>query len=249
VIDLLPAALGLFLLSFADEILTARSFAQRYGERIGVGHEIRAMAAASAAAGVSQGFPIGASGSRTAVNESMGARSQLAALLAAVAVLAILLFLTGPVAHLPKAVLGALIVSAAIGLVDVGAWRELAAADRVEVAIAAVTAAGVVVVGVLEAVVFAVGLTILDAVRRSARPGDAVLGYDAALGRFVDVAQRPDARVVPGVVVYRLARRPAVLRQCPLRHAADARGRARRSDRGALAGVGRREHRPHRHNG
>ena len=126
------------------------------------------------------------------------------ALLAAVAVVAILLFLTGPVAHLPKAVLGAVIVSAAVGLVDVEAWRKLAAADRVEVAIAAVTAAGVVVVGVLEAVVFAVGLTILDAVRRSARPGDAVLGYDAALGRFVDVAQRPDARVVPDVVVYRL---------------------------------------------
>jgi len=124
--------------------------------------------------------------------------------LAAVAVVAILLFLTAPIAHLPKAVLGAAIVSAAIGLIDVAAWRKLAAADRVEVVIAAVTAIGVVVVGVLEAVVFAVGLTILDAVRRSARPGDAVLGYDPVLGRFADIAQRADARVVPGVVVYRL---------------------------------------------
>jgi sulfate permease, SulP family len=203
VIDLLPAALGLFLVSFADEILTARSYAQRHGERIGVGQEMRAMAVASASAGVSQGFPVGASGSRTAVNDSMGARSQVAALLAAVAVVAILLFLTGPIAHLPKAVLGAAIVSAAIGLIDITAWRTLAAADRVEVVIAAVTAIGVVVVGVLEAVVFAVGLTILDAVRRSA-PGDAVLGYDPVLGRFADVAQRPDASVVPGVVVYRL---------------------------------------------
>jgi sulfate permease, SulP family len=204
VIDLVPAALGLFLVSFADEILTARSYAQRHRERIGVEQEMRAMAAASAAAGVSQGFPVGASGSRTAVNDSMGARSQIAALLAAVAVVAILLFLTAPIAHLPKAVLGAAIVSAAIGLIDIAAWRRLAAADRVEVVIAAVTAIGVVVVGVLEAVVFAVGLTILDAVCRSARPGDAVLGYDPVLGRFADVAQRPDARVVPGVVVYRL---------------------------------------------
>ena len=64
VIDLVPAALGLFLVSFADEILTARSYAQRHGERIGVEQEMRAMAAASAAAGVSQGFPVGASGSR-----------------------------------------------------------------------------------------------------------------------------------------------------------------------------------------
>ena len=204
VIDLLPAALGLFLVSFADEILTARSFAQRHGERIGVGQEMRGMAVASASAGVSQAFPVGASGSRTAVNDSMGARSQIAALLAAVAVVAILLFLTAPIAHLPKAVLGAVIVSAAVGLIDISAWRSLAAADRVEVAIAAITTVGVVVVGVLEAVVFAVGLTILDAVRRSARPGDAVLGYDAVLGRFADVAERPDARVVPGVVVYRL---------------------------------------------
>lgn len=204
VFDLVPAALGLFLVSFADEILTARSYAQRHGERIGVGQEMRAMAAASVAAGVSKGFPVGASGSRTAVNDSMGARSQVAALVAAVAVVGILLFLTGPIAHLPKAVLGAAIVSAAVGLVDISAWRALAAVDRVEVVIAAITTVGVVVVGVLEAVAFAVGLTIIDAVRRSARPGDAVLGFDAALGRFADVAQHPDARVVPGVVVYRL---------------------------------------------
>jgi MFS superfamily sulfate permease-like transporter len=194
----------LFLVSFADEILTARSYAQRHAERIGIGQEMRAMAATSAAAGVSQGFPVGASGSRTAVNDSMGARSQVAALIAAIAVVGILLFLTAPIAHLPKAVLGAAIVSAAVGLVDISAWRALAAADRVEVAIAAITTIGVVVVGVLEAVVFAVGLTILDAVRRSARPGDAVLGFDAALGRFADVAAHPDARVVPAVVVYRL---------------------------------------------
>ena len=204
VFDLVPGALGLFLVSFADEILTARSYAQQHGERIDVGQEMRAMATASAAAGVSQAFPVGASGSRTAVNDSMGARSQVSAMVAAIAVVGILLFLTAPIAHLPKAVLGAAIVSAAVGLVNVSAWRALAATDRVELTIAAVTTVGVVVVGVLEAVVFAVGLTILDAVRRSARPGDAVLGFDPVLGRFADVAQRPDARVVPGVVVYRL---------------------------------------------
>ena len=116
----------------------------------------------------------------------------------------ILLFLTAPIAHLPKAVLGAAIVSASIGLVDIGAWRVLMRADRVELAIAAITTIGVVVTGVLNAVVFAVGLTIIDAVRRSARPGDAGLGFDPVLGRFADVTNRRDARVVPGVVVYRL---------------------------------------------
>jgi sulfate permease, SulP family len=204
VFDLVPAALGLFFVSFADEILTARSYAQRHGDRIGVDQELRAMAVASATAGVSHGFPVGASGSRTAVNESMGARTQFAALYAAITVCFILLFLTGPIAHLPKAVLGAAIVSAAIGLVSISAWRGLVQADRVELAIAAVTMIGVVVTGVLNAVVFAVGLTIVDSVRRSARPGDAVLGFDPVLGRFADVRSRPDARVVPGVVVYRL---------------------------------------------
>lgn len=204
VFDLVPGALGLFLVSFADEVLTARAYAQRHGERIDVGQEMRAMAVGNATAGVSQAFPIGASGSRTAVNDSMGARSQVSALLAAVAVAGILLFLTAPIAHLPKAVLGAAIVSAAVGLIDISSWRALAAADRVEVAIAGITTAGVVLVGVLEAVVFAVGLTILDAVRRSARPGDAVLGFDPVLGRFADVAEHPEARIEPGIVVYRL---------------------------------------------
>ena len=192
-----------------------------------------------------RGSPSGRAAVATAVNDSMGARSQLAALLAAVAVVAILLFLTAPIAHLPKAVLGAAIVSAAIGLIDIAAWRTLAAADRVEVVIAAVTAVGVVVVGVLEAVVFAVGLTILDAVRRSARPGDAVLGYDPVLGRFADVAQRPDARVVPGVVVYRLDDR-LFFANARYVTRTDARGRPRRADHHTLARAGRRVHRPDR---
>ena len=82
----------------------------------------------------------------------------------------ILLFLTEPVQYLPKAVLGAVIVFAAIGLIDPQAWRALAAVDPVEVAIAAVTTGCVVVFGVLEALVVAVGLSMIDTVRRSARP-------------------------------------------------------------------------------
>jgi len=96
------------------------------------------------------------------------------------------------------------IIAAAVGLVDPKAWRALWATDRVEVTIAAVTTAGVVAVGVLEALVFAVGLSIVDVVRRSARPHDAVLGWVDELGRYADVAVHSSARVTPGVVVYRL---------------------------------------------
>jgi sulfate permease, SulP family len=149
-------------------------------------------------------LPLGASGSRTAVNDAMGARTQVAGLLAATSVVLVLLFLTGPIADLPKAVLGAVIVSAAVGLVEPAAWRALFDTDRVEFTIAAVTTAGVVAVGVLEAIIFAVGLSIVDVVRRSAQPHDAVLGWVERLGRWADIAVHRDAKVVPGVVVYRL---------------------------------------------
>jgi MFS superfamily sulfate permease-like transporter len=204
VVRLVPAALGIFLVSFADEILTARSFAGKHNQHVRASQELLAMGAANAAAGFTQGFSVGASGSRTAVNDGMGARSQIAALVAASTVLLILLFLTEPVQYLPKAVLGAVIVFAAVGLVAPQAWRALAAVDPVEVAIAGVTTGCVVVFGVLEALGVAVGLSVIDTVRRSARPHDAVLGWVERLGRYGDVALHRAARVTPGVVVYRL---------------------------------------------
>jgi len=204
IVHLLPAALGIFVVCFADEILTARSFAGKHNQNVRGSQELLAMGAANAAAGFTQGFSVGASGSRTAVNDDMGARSQIAGLFAAAAVAVILLFLTEPVQYLPKAVLGAVIVFAAVGLIDPQAWRALAAVDPVEVAIAAVTTGCVIFFGVLDALVVAVGLSMVDTVRRSARPHDAVLGWVERLGRYADVSLHPSARVTPGVVVYRL---------------------------------------------
>ena len=224
---LAPAALGIFVVCFADAILTARSFAGRHNEHVDVGQELVAMGAAQAAAGLTQGLPLGASGSRTAVNDAMGARTQVAGLLAATSVVLVLLFLTGPIADLPKAVLGAVIVSAAVGLVEPAAWRALFDTDRVEFTIAAVTTAGVVAVGVLEAIIFAAGLSIVDVVRRSAQPHDAVLGWVERLGRWADIAVHRDAKVVPGVVVYRLDDRLFFANQSYVK------GRVREAIRGA----------------
>ena len=204
VLALVPAALGLFLVSFADEILTARAFAGKRGEHVRASQELLTMGAANAAAGFTQGFSIGASGARTAVNDAVGARTQIAGLFSAGAIVVILLFLTEPVQYLPQAVLGAVIVAAGINIVEPAAWRALAAIDRVEVAIAAVTTGCVVFFGVLEALVVAVGLSIIDTVRRSARPYDAVLGWVPHLEGYRDVALHPSAQVTPGVVVYRL---------------------------------------------
>ena len=201
---LLPAAVAIFLVSFADEILTARSFAGRHNQHVRAGQELVAMGAADIAAGLTQGFPIGASGSRTTVNDSMGARTQISGGVAAAVVVVILLFLTEPIQYLPKPVLAAVIVSAAIGLIDLDAWRQLARVDPVELTLAAVTMGGVIILGVLNALVIAVGLSIVDVVRRSARPSDAVLGWVRASGATRTYHSIRSARTTPGIVVYRL---------------------------------------------
>jgi SulP family sulfate permease len=204
VLAIIPAALGIFFVSFSDEILTARSFAGKHGQHVNAGQEMVALGVANIAASVSQAFPVGASGSRTAVNDQMGGRTQFSGLFGAASIALVLLFLTEPMQYLPKAALGAVIVAAGIALADTKAWRVLARTSGVEAAIAAVTMVGVVLVGVLEALLIAVALSIVDVVRRSASPHDAVLGWVERLGRYADVRLHPRARIVPGVLVYRL---------------------------------------------
>jgi high affinity sulfate transporter 1 len=203
-VDLLPAAFGIFFVALADGILTARAFAGSRGGRVDASQEILALGVANVAAGFSQGMAVGVSGSRTAANDSSGGRSQFAGLFAACAVAVVLLLLTGPIADMPKAVLGAAIVAAAIGLVDPAAWRALRVTDRVEFWIAAITAIAVVVTGVLGAIGLAIALTVIDVVRRSATPHDAVLGWVPRLGRYGDISIHRRAELVDHVVVYRL---------------------------------------------
>jgi len=204
ILDLAPAAIGIFFVSFSDEILVARSFAGRHGQHIRPAAELTAMGAASLAAGISQGLPVGASGSRTAVNDQMRGRTQVSGLLAAGVVALVLLFLTAPMQYLPKATLGAVIIAASIGLIEPAAWRGLARVSKVEVGIAVITMIGVIAVGVLQALLLAIALTVVDVIRRSATPHDAVLGWVDRLGRYADVRMHPSARLTPGVLVYRL---------------------------------------------
>jgi high affinity sulfate transporter 1 len=203
-VKLLPAALGIAAVACADGVLTGRSFAGRHRQHIDANQELLAFGAANLAAGISQGFPVGASGSRTAVTDQMGGETQIVGLIGAAVIVVVLLFLTEPVEYLPSACLGAVIVMAAIGLIEPSAWRAIASAGRAQVVVAAVACGGVIVLGVLPALVIAVGLSILDTVRRSATPHDAVLGWVPRLGRYANVAVHSSAEVTPGVVVYRL---------------------------------------------
>jgi SulP family sulfate permease len=124
--------------------------------------------------------------------------------IAALVVAVVLLFLTAPVELLPTACLGAVIVGAAVGLIEPALWRALARAGRSQVVVAGTATAGVIVLGVLPALVLAVLLSIVETVARSAQPHDAVLGWVDRLGRYADVSVHRGARTTPGIVVYRL---------------------------------------------
>src|SRR5262245_6652206 len=203
-LQLVPAALGLFAVGHADASRTGRSVAGQAREHVRANQELVALGAANLAGGLCQGFPVGASGSRTAVNAQVGGRTQAVGIFSAIVIAIVLLFLTEPVSYLPSACLGAVIVAAALGLIDPAAWHGLARLGRSEVLIAAVTMFAVVLFGVLQALIVAVALSIVDVVRRSARPHDAVLGWVDRLDRYADVSLHPSAVVTPGVVVYRL---------------------------------------------
>jgi MFS superfamily sulfate permease-like transporter len=195
VAKLAPSAVGIALVAFSDAILTARSLA-RPGERpVDADQEMIGLAGLNLMAGLSQSFPVGSSGSRSAVNVRVGGRTQVVSITQAASVALVLLFLTIPLSLLPKATLAAVIIFAAIGLVDVGGWKALVHGSRAELVVAVVTVVGMLTVGLLPALAIAVLLSILDVVRRSAQPRDAVLGWSPKNGRFVDVR---------GVVVYRL---------------------------------------------
>jgi high affinity sulfate transporter 1 len=201
---LVAAALAIFLVAFSDSILTARSFAARHHEVVDANQELLAFGFAQVASGVTQGIPVGTSGSRTAVNDDMGATSQVSGLAAVVVIAVILLFLTAPIEYLPSAVLGAVIVFSAAKLIVPDQWRSLARSSRAEIVIAATTAIFVVTIGVLQAIVVAVILSVADVIRRAARPADAVLGWSSTQDRYVDVSDDLDAGIAPGVVVYRI---------------------------------------------
>jgi len=149
------------------------------------------------------GFPVSSSGSRTAIGDAAGARSQLHALAALVAV-AIVLLVGGPViSSFPKAALGALVIFAAIQLIDIAEFRRIARFRRTELALALVTTCAVLLLGLLPGVLVAVGMSILDLLRRVSRPHDGILGYAPGVAGMHDIDDYPGSTVVPGLVVYR----------------------------------------------
>ena len=199
---LLPA-IGVAIVGYSDNVLTGRAFATRNRYPIDSNQELLALGAANVASGAMQGFPVSSSGSRTVIGDALGSRSQLYSLVALAVVLSTLLFLGPLLSTFPTAALGAIVVYAATRLVDVAEFTRLARFRRSELVLAGATTVGVLVLDVLYGVVLAIALSILDLLRRVARPHDGILGYAPGVPGMHDLDDYPDAKPVPGLVVYR----------------------------------------------
>ena len=203
VIELLPIAAGIALVGYSDNVLTGRAIGTRMGYRIDPNQELAALGVTNLCAGFSQGFPISSSASRTAVPASLGSKSQLVGIVAAIIVVATLLFLSPVLAEIPQAALAAIIIGAAIAIIDVTGFGQLWSVSRAEFALAVTSALAVMVFDVLTGVLIAVGLSLLVALGRMARPHDAVLSDGRDLDGWVDAEAHPGARTLPGLLVYR----------------------------------------------
>ncbi|HEX6360346.1 sulfate permease [Actinophytocola sp.] len=203
VLALLLPAVGVAVVGYSDNVLTARSFATRNSYRIDANNELLALGAANVTTGLLQGFPVSSSASRTAIGDSLGSRSQVHSLVAVAVVVLVLLFGRPLLAIFPTAALGALVIYAALRLVEVAEFRRIGTFRRSELALALATTAGVLLLDVLGGVLVAIGLSILDLLRRIARPHDGILGEVPGVAGMHDIDDYPDATRIPGLVVYR----------------------------------------------
>ena len=200
---LIGGAFGIALVSLADTIATASAFAGRSGKEIDGNREMLGVGAANIAAGLFQGFPVSTSGSRTAVAEQAGAKTQVTGLVGAVAIATMLLAFPGLLRDLPQPTLAAVVIVASLSLADIPGVMRLWRQRRTECGLSIAAFLGVAVLGVLPGIVVAVGLSVANVFRRAWWPYQTVLGRVDTLHGWHDVRSYPEAEQIPGLVVFR----------------------------------------------
>jgi high affinity sulfate transporter 1 len=204
--DLAPlfgGALGIALVSLTDTISTSSVFAARTGQEVNGNGEMAGIGAANLAAGLFQGFPVSTSGSRTAVAERSGSKTQLTGVTGAVLITLMIVLVPGLFRNLPNPALAAVVITASLSLADIPGMLRLWRQRRAEFLLAIAAFAGVVLLGVLAGIAIAVALSILNVFRRAWWPYDAELGREEGLPGYHDVHMHPDAQRLPGLVIYR----------------------------------------------
>jgi sulfate permease, SulP family len=203
--SLLPGALAMCGITLAEGLLLGRSYAQRRGYGIDADQEMFAFGAANVASGLTGGFTVGSSASRTAAMDSSGSRSQVPSLVGAVVVALVLLFFTKQLALLPNAALAGIVANAVLGLIEVDELKQLYRVRRSEFWIAIACLLSVLVLGPLKAVAIAFLLSMIDLLARASKPPTAVLAGAPGKDRFVAATRYPEAAPTPGLLIYRFS--------------------------------------------
>ena len=204
--DILPVLIGgcaIALVSFADTSVLSRAYAARLGSRVDPNQELVGLGTANLATGFFQGFPISSSSSRTPVAEAAGARTQLTSAVGALAIALLLLAAPNLLRHLPTAALAAVVIAAAIGLIEVADLKRIYRIQRWEFWLAIVCFVGVAVLGVIPGIGLAIAIAIAEFLWDGWRPHSAVLGRAQGVKGYHDITRYPDARRIPGLVLFR----------------------------------------------
>jgi MFS superfamily sulfate permease-like transporter len=200
---IIPLAGGCLLLAYIEGVSAARSFAAKHGYALEPRQEFLGLGAANLAAALGQGYPVAGGLSQSAVNDKAGARTPLALVFASITLALCLLFLTGFLENLPKAVLAAIVLTAVYGLLDFPALLRMWRVSRLDFYAAAIALAGVLLLGILEGILLAALASILLLLARASRPHVAFLGRVPGTNRYSDLARHPENEALPGVIAFR----------------------------------------------
>jgi len=200
---IVPLAAGCLLLAYIESVSAARTFAAKHGYALDARQELLGIGTANLAAALGQGYPVAGGLSQSAVNDKAGARTPLALIVASGTLALCLLFLTGLLENLPKAVLAAVVLTAVAGLLDFPALFRMWRVSRLDFYAAAIALGAVLLLGILQGILVAAGASILLLLARASRPHVAFLGRIPGTSSYSDVARHPDNEALPGVIAFR----------------------------------------------
>lgn len=200
---IVPLAIGCLLLAYIEGVSAARAFASKHGYALDARQEFLGIGGANLAAALGHGYPVAGGLSQSSVNEKAGARTPLALVFASVTLAVSLLFLTGLLENLPKAVLAAVVLTAILGLFDFPALLHMWRVSRLDFFAAAIALVAVLLLGILDGILLAALATALLLLFRASRPHVAFLGRVRGTGQFSDLARHPENEALPDVIAFR----------------------------------------------